>query len=251
MKSITKKISLLLILSAVLFLSSCLDSGSPSYIGKQEPSYITQGLTTGTIYARTQAGYYITSPKIKQLTPGTIALLSYQVKTEEDEKVTVDENVVAYMVELGAEPKTLDQTILQLSTPPEVTTPKKFESLMEPLFASNIYFGDRWIFPYTYKIKKGESVKVNFYKASNEDAKTANSDALIDVRLERLGTAEAGAAEKLEGDNIVVDFSQLRMMLADKADSQGKVSIKFRYYRLDNEDLYLSDKSYTMLIDKK
>ena len=250
MKSITKKISLLLILSATLFLSSCLDSGNQHYIGTKEISYITQGQTTGVVYARTLAGYLITSPKIKQLTPGSIARISYQVKPNEDQTVAVEENAVAYVVELGAEPETMNQTMLHFSPAPDVPA-VKFESLREPFFFQHNFFGDRWIFPYTFKMKKGESVKVSFYVASEEDAKAANATALIDVRLEITGTPVAGATEKIEGDNIVVDFSSLRLTLADKADSQNKISVKFRYYNSDSDKLYISNNGYLMHIENK
>ena len=49
MKSITKKITLLLALSGVLFLSSCLDSGSPHYIGNDEISYTYTKITKDTL----------------------------------------------------------------------------------------------------------------------------------------------------------------------------------------------------------
>ena len=135
MKAITKKLSLLLMLSAVLFLSSCLESGSNSYIGNEEYSYITSSQTTGTVYARTLAGHLITSPKISQLSPGTAAFLTYQV-TEETERVTLEDNLVVYKVNLGAEPKSIDKTVLFQGSAPEMPV-VKFESLMEPLFASN------------------------------------------------------------------------------------------------------------------
>lgn len=250
MKSITKKITLLLALSGVLFLSSCLDSGSPHYIGNDEISYIAIGETTGIVYARTLAGFAITSPKIKQLMPGSMARISYQVKTEEDQTVMVDENQFAYVVELASEPSVMQQTTLELSLAPNVPA-VKFESLMDPLFAQNDYFGDRWIFPYTYKAKKGENVKVRFYKASDEDAKTASTDVLIDLRLEKSGTAEGDATDKTQGDNIVVNMSMLRSMMADKANSEGKINIKFRYHRSDVEDIYTNNQAYSMYIGIK
>lgn len=248
MKSITKKISLLLILSAVLLLSSCLDSGSNSYTGTQEPCYITIG-SAGIVYARTPANYLITSPKIKELRPGTIAVISYQVRNQEDETVKVDDNAIAYIVELGGEPVTLDQTSLTLGYAPEVPV-VKFENIMTPIYAQNLFFGDLWIFPHTFKVKKGQRAKVSFYQTSEEDAKAADSDVLIDVRLEKLGTPDNDTADKLEGNNIVADFSVLRTMLADKANSQGKVSIKFRYYRSDMDKPYTSYDTYYMHIAK-
>lgn len=250
MKSITRKISLLLMLSAVLFLSSCLDSGSNSYIGNEEYSYITSSQTTGKVYARTVAGYMITSPKIQQLTPGTAAFLTYQV-TEETPKVTIEEGATVYDVNLGAEPNTIDKTVLIPVNAPEAPL-VKFESLMEPIFARNEYFGDLWLFPFTYSIKKGESIKVQFYKADEDPSDNNDSyDVLIDVRLVKTGTAEADASPKIEGKYITVDMSSLRMLMADGASAEGNLNIKFRYYRSDYEGLYTSNKAYSMLIDKK
>lgn len=249
MKAITKKISLLLMLSALLLLSSCLDSGSNSYIGNDEYSYITRSQSTGTVYARTIAGYMITSPKIQQLNPGTAAFLTYQV-TEDTPKAIVDDNVTAYKVDLGAEPKTIDKTILFPGNAPEMPI-VKFESLMEPVFARNEYFGDLWLFPYTYSIKKGETVKVQFYKAEKDPSDINNTtDVLIDVRLVITGTPEANASSKIEGKYITVDMSSLRMLMADEADAGGNLNIKFRYYRSDYEGLYTSAKTYSMLIIK-
>ena len=126
-----------------------------------------------------------------------------------------------------------------------------FETLMEPLYASNEYFGDRWLFPYTYKIKKGESVRVSFYKAEQESSESKVSDVLIDVRLEILGTPEDGASVKTEGDYIVVDMSALRLIAGDEVDSSGNLSIKFRYYRADDDKIHTSNKTYSIVIKKK
>ena len=237
-------------LSAVLFLSSCLDSGSNSYIGNEEYSYITSSQTTGKVYARTLAGYMITSPKIQQLTPGTAAFLTYQV-TEETPKVTVEEGATVFDVNLGAEPITIDKTVLFYGNAPEAPV-VKFESLMEPVFARNEYFGDLWLFPYTYSIKKGESVKVQFYKADKDPSDLNNEtfDVLIDVRLVKTGTPEANASPKIEGEYITVDMSSLRLLMADDADADGNLNVKFRYYRSDYEGLYTSNKAYSMLINK-
>lgn len=249
MKSMTKKLSLLLMLSAVLFLSSCLDSGSNSYIGSEEFSYVTRSQSTGTVYARTLAGYMITSPKIQQLNPGSGAFLTYQV-TEETEKVALENNLVAYKVDLGAEPVSIDKTLLFHDGAPDAPV-VKFESLMEPVFARNDYFGDLWLFPYTYSIKKGENVKIYFYKADKEQIENTTADVFIDVRLVKTGTPEDGATEKIEGKYITVDMSSLRMIFADEADAAGNLNIKFRYYRSDYEGLFTSSKAYSMFIDKK
>ena len=252
MKSITKKISLLLVLSAVLFLSSCLDSGEQSYIGNQEYSYITRDEASGTIYARTLSNYFITSPKISLLTPGTTAFLTFQV-TEETERISIGENVNIYKVNLGGEPIEIDQTPLQSGSAPQVETPVFFESLMEPIYAENEYFGDRWLFPYTFKAKKGENFSVKFYRDSqSESENSTNNEVIIDVRLEKMGSAESGAAEKLEGNYITANMSVLRNILANDAGTDGKVNIKFRYYRADQPaELFTSNKFYSIRIAQK
>lgn len=237
-----RKISLLAVLSAVLFFSSCLGSGDRSYIGNNEYSYITQ-TDNGTVYARTLAGYFITSSKISLLTPGTTAFITYQV-TEETETIPMGEHAVIYKVAIGAEPIAIDQTVLQMMDAPKTDT-VYFESLMEPLFAQNEYFGDRWLFPYTYKGKKGENYTVRFYKASQEEP-SSNNEVLIDVRLVKTGTPESGATEKIEGDYVTVNMSMLRGISTSADD---KVNIKFRYFRADTpKELYTSNKVYSIIL---
>ena len=244
MKTITKKFSYLLLLSVILFLSSCLDSGQNSYIGDKEYSFITQDTKTGTVYARTLADVFITSEKIGLLTPGSTAFLTYQV-TEETEKFSLGDNVYVYKVITGGEPISIDQTLLQLSTVPTVD-PVYFESLLEPIFAQNEYFGDRWLFPYTYKSKKGENVSVKFYKSSTV---ASNGDIIIDVRLEKSGNPEAGAADIIHGDYVSANMSLLRNIIVADADGGKKVTVKFRYYRADQQgQLYTSNKSYSIYI---
>ena len=56
MKSTTKKIGMLFMLSAMLLLSSCLKSSQGSWAGDGEYSYIAIDEATSTIYARTISG---------------------------------------------------------------------------------------------------------------------------------------------------------------------------------------------------
>ncbi|HZJ80195.1 MAG TPA: hypothetical protein VFC69_06435 [Dysgonamonadaceae bacterium] len=246
MKSITKKISLLLILSATLFLSSCLDSGNQSIIRNDEPSYITRG-STGTLYARTQIGLLITFPEIETLTPENIAILSYQITGESERKIVdiIDGNeIVADVAELSKKPVPIFKTTLDLSPNPDITS-HKLVRLFDPLYAQNEFFGDLWVFSYNIKITKGETANVRFFKASEEDADKENTDVLIDIVVEKTGTPTEGAAEKIEGEDIAVDMSQLRLMMADKADKEGNIKIKFRYSRSDKDKpVIMSSDSY-------
>ncbi len=246
MKSITKKISLLLVLSAVLFLSSCLKSGEQSYIGNEEFSYITQDDKTGTIYARTLGGYFITSEKINLLTPGTTAFLTYQI-TEETEKIVTGENgnVTIFKSAMGAEPISISQSTLMFTDAPNVPI-VYFENLIKPIFTSNEYFGDRWLIGYTANVKKGENMKVNFYK-TNVEASTANTneEVIIDVRLVKSGEAESGATDKLETKVVTANFSSLRAMF--KGSDKEKINIKFRFYRTANkEEIYTTSEIFSM-----
>lgn len=250
MKSMTKKISLLLLLSVTLFLSSCLDSGSGSWIGTQEFSYITED--GGTVYARTISGYLITSQKIQTLNPGSAAVISYQIDFDESEPITIgdDNKITIYQATLAGEPIILEQTTLRFSETPDVP-PVHFESILTPTFAENEYFGDRWLFPYTVKLKKGETAKVNFYLVEEQEDITTNTvdeDLIIDVRITKTGQAKEGADEKTIGDHIVVNMSELRTKFANN----DKLNIKIRYYSDHEKDkLYTSDKVYSMPMFKE
>lgn len=247
-----RKISLLLVLSAVLFLSSCLDSGDQSYLGRDEYSYITE-TETGIVYARTTGGNYITSSKISLLTPGTTAFLTYQI-TEETEVITVDENMIIHKVALGADPIEIDQEQLQQIAAPETDT-VYFESLIAPptwITHQSLYYGDRWPFEYRYNAKKGEYVRVSFYKVLEDNhPENLNADVLIDVRIEKFGTPEAGAKEELKGDLIVANMSMLRPMPSVDSQETKQLNIKFRFFRADRKgDLHISDSPITITVRK-
>lgn len=261
MKSITKKISLLLLLSTTLFFSSCLDSGDSSYYGNDEYSYITQS-DAGRIYARTASSYLITSAKINTLTPGTIALLTYQVD-EESEIIKLDEYTNLYNVRLGKEPIILNQESIQLRSAPEEEDPMFFESIIAPpawVINSSEYFGDRWPFTLQYKAKKGENVKVSFYRVPEDELpENLNADVLIDIRIKKSGTPDSDANnEQLIQDLVVANMSQLRDISSnidgqESASGQGTkdLRIKFRFYRADKKgELHISETPVIMAVKK-
>ena len=240
MKSITKKISLLLLLSVTLFLTSCLDSDGESYIGSQEFSYIAQ-TKLGVPYARTAAGKLITSQKINLLAPGTVALLTYQID-ENTEMIKVDEYTSIYKVVLGAEPIILDQERLRLTNAPEEVEGEQhfyFENVIEPptwVTMSSEYFGDRWPFSYQYKAKKGEEVKIRFYKVPDDEVPAnINADILIDLRLEKTTAIEGSAPEELRNDAMIANLAALRNLSQDIGSNEPRqLRVKFRYHRSDN-----------------
>lgn len=240
MKSTTKKIGMLFMLSAMLLLSSCLKSSQGSWAGDGEYSYIAIDEATSTIYARTISGYFITNEKIKTFSPGTIVFLSYQIDLDNEAERTMigdNNNVTVYHATLAGEPDVVaEQSTIHLMEAPEMPI-VYFENIFSPLFASNIYFGDRWLFPYQAKVKKGENLKVSFYKADVDDTTSLTSDyVIIDIRLTKEGEAEEGAEEKVVEDYVVVNFTQLRAELNMMFGDKDKVNLKFRFYREANED---------------
>lgn len=254
MKSITKKINLLLLLSVALFMSSCLDSGPSSYIGNNEYSYIAN--EGGVMYARTFYGYLITSPKINTLTPGTTALITYQV-TEDSETVTVGEDLTIFKADLGGEPHKLDQTELQ----PEPTTPYEIETL--PFVSFNLpstyitnrseYFGYCWPIVYQYKAEKEQRVNIGFYKVDEVNLpENFDADILVDVRIEMFNTPAEKEAENKE-EIIVVDMSSLKGAPTNKEKPEFKdLKVKFRYYLnvKDSEPKLHTSESITMRVPK-
>ena len=257
MKTMRKKISLLLVLSAVLFLGSCLDSGDNSYIGNNEYSYITR-TDNGTVYARTLRGYFITSPKINMLSPGTVVLLTYQISEETEaieETLSNGEKITIHKVNLGGEPVELEQSALQNTEAPKTDTVYFESPLVIQTWVPNYsaYFEDRWPIEFQYKAKKGESVKVNFYKVAEDKLpENLNADVLVDVRLKKTGTPESGASEELKSSLIVANMSMLRHTSGEVDNSETKqLRIKFRYFRSDKKDeLHISDQPIVITVQK-
>lgn len=246
MRLITKKISLLFMLSAVLFLSSCLDTGKGSYAGKKEYSYIARDQTTSLIYARTISGNLITSEKIKTLSPGSIAFLTYEIDLEKAEQTMIgfNNNVIVYTAVLGAEPTIAEQSRLRLTNAPEAPA-IHFENIFyPPTFSSNDYFDDRWLFHYVVKLKKGETVKADFYTTTETASNGDSNEIIIDIRLTKSGDADNGPAEMIE-EYVVADFSDLRSMY--KESGKDNIKLKFRFYKATKEnELYTTSDTFTM-----
>lgn len=246
MKSITKKISLLLVLSATLFLSSCLDSDAGSWAGNEEYSYITQDPATNLVYARTIQGYFITSEKIRSFfSDGDIGFISYQINFDEAERTMIGDqkNIIVYHADLAGEPVKVAQTKVKFESVPDAPI-VHFENIMTPIFSENTYFGDRWYFPFQVKLKKGEKVKANFYKVPDE-GETSSDEVIIDIRLTKSGEAEDGATDKTVADFAVADFSDLRMMF--EGSGKKELNLKFRFYRtINKDDLYTTTEIYTI-----
>lgn len=238
-----------------------INEDSYSYIGYDEYSYIIQS-DMGRIYARTASGYLVTSERINLLTPGTVALLSFQVD-EETEIIKLDDNVNLYKVRLSKEPITLDQETLQLRSAPVVEEPVFFESIIAPptwVTHSSEYFGDRWPFTYQFKAKKGENASVSFYQVpKDKHPENLNADMLIDIRLEIFGTPQENAQEELKNDLIVANMSRILPTPSEDDDTSDlnnteteKLNIKYRYFIINSKkepELYISA-PITILVPK-
>lgn len=220
-----------------------INEGKESWVAKEEYSYITRDEVTNIVYARTISGYFITSEKIKIIPIGTIAFISYQIDFGEAKQTIIGNNTIVYHATLADETVIVDQTPVKFMEIPEMPI-IYFENILNPTFASNAYFGDRWFFPFQVKLKKGETVKANFYKAADEIG-MSNDEVIIDIRLTKNGEAEDGATDKVVVEYIVADFSDLRMMF--EGSDKNELKLKFRFYRtLNKDDLYTTTEVYSL-----
>lgn len=243
MNSITKKISLLLLLSSVLFLSSCLDSSENSYLQQNEYSYIDRDMVSGIVYATTASFNYITSPEINLLAPGTIATLTYEIN-KDTETIPLGDNSRVHKVELGAKPVILDQIEPHVGIPAPETDSLYFEALMTPpawFTQSSMHFGHRWPFTYRYNAIKGESANISFYKVpEDEHPKGLNADILIDIRLEN-NNPQGTEKDELKEASTVVNLSRILNTFSGTNNMETKniavkyknIAVKYRYFRLN------------------
>lgn len=256
MKSITKKISLLLVFSAILFLSSCLESSGDSYTGDREYSYITRDLVSGKIIAKTsQRGYWITSESIQSLEPETAAFISFQIN-DDTETIMTGENrdMPIYKATIGGKPIVIDQNELRLMEAPDNVEGDNFVYLSQPLYSITRYFGDLWLFTYDVTLKEGETAEVNFYLETKDVTPLSLSDeVIIDVRVTKKGgEATEGAKEEIVRNSIVADMSSIRGMFSGSDHKQAKLQL--RYYRVNNKnevELYTSPKAEPYIIQLK
>lgn len=262
MKSITKKLSLLALLSAVLFLSSCLDSGSNTHIGKNEFSYIDESNFGTIIYARTSSGAYITSPKISsEFLPGDVALLSYEL-SDDNEIIRTNDNLLIYKVDLTEEPRKLEQEHLQLIPAPENEKIVYFENIIAPptwFTNSSLHFGDRWPLTIQYKAGKEDKATISFYLVDERNLpEDFDGDILIDIRLEISGKPETGIQKELKMVETIVNLSDIRTMYSGNEPSDPNnnietkdLKIKFRFFRSANEgELHISREPVLMRVIK-
>lgn len=205
-------------------LSSCLESGDQSYTGVMQFSYVTMD-NSGLIYARNEGGF-ITNESIRMLYPGNCYLLSYTWNSENGMTQSAD-GFNIFNVVLTDEPEPVPLTTLVMSdAPAEAGTP--FYKFSSPYYSSDEYFGDFWAFSYQWKKKKGEEVRVDFYKSS-ETTETPG-EILIDVRLSKTGTPTE-TMETIENGIIAVNMSSLRNLLQTSGETETKnVPIRFLYY---------------------
>ncbi len=233
-----KLILFLTILLTGITLSSCLEGSEAQFSGSSDFAYITKdkaGLVVARIFNRGQGGL-ITSPEIKQMTPGEFKFMTYSW-TESMGTVTSNGYVV-YNAQVAPNSVDIPRTALMRATPPVIEDPNYF--LMQPAaYDSGPFFDDNWLIEYTYK--KGENASLQFYlygTSSNPD------EYIIDVRMVK---AAASTGNEVVKDYIVVDLSDIREMYPPSGDNAKEITLKFRYYR-DGQTGLFTTSAYKMVV---
>ena len=213
----------------LLGLSSCLEKGETQFSGESFSmiSMDKKGLVYAKVVTNDMRAAFITSPQIKQLAPGTFAIIAYSW-TESNGITQTDEGLQVYNANTTAEIKQLPKTTLYPSDAP--ATPNDPFLLYAPTYDSGLYFNDHWMFPYSFKHKEGETGTLRFYKSTTAPKTENSNEIIVDIRLVKSGTA-TGTTEKTTQSGIVVDMSQLREGTPTTGTTTKTLQIKFRFYR--------------------
>lgn len=229
-----------------LIMTSCLDGGEAAFSSENDFSYITRddkGLVYARVYYRGQ-GNFITSSGIQQMNPGDLKFISYSW-TEELGTTATAEGYIVYNVNVLGQPEDVSKTELIPADAPspeeDAEDPIQFV-LGDPVKDSGTFFGDYWLFGYSYKQKKGETATLRFYQSSDSDKD--KNEFIIDVRLLKAGEPTEDT-ESTENDYIAVNMSQIRNLYPSTGTTLKSVTIKFRYYRDGQTDEYTTQ-AYTM-----
>ncbi|MDO5522570.1 MAG: hypothetical protein Q4G48_00825 [Bacteroidia bacterium] len=232
-----KLILLFIAVSFGLTMTSCLD-GNQNF-SESDIVYIDQ--QGSAIYGKTLSNRrLITSNQMILMDPGTFKFFHYSWEEENGYTQIGDVNVNNVVIQ--GDPVDIAKTYLQTNPVMEVEDPARFNEIREPIRdPEGVYFGDLWLFEYSYMGKEGETPVVTFNKRNSDEQYPDNVE--IDIRLAKTGTPKEGAAERQMGDLISVDMRALRQMYA----GQNKdVNIKFFYYVKDKEELNESRTTYLM-----
>lgn len=233
--------NLILFLAVLLIsLSSCMKEQDSEFTVYTDFSYITKD-ANGLLIARTfnQGSYgFITSPEIKKMNPGEFKFLTYRWATAMG-SVTSSDGISIYNVQVSPDILGIDSTSLKHATVPTPEVPNHF--MMLPVaFDPFTFFDDNWLIQYNYK--KGEDASLDFYM--NEPTENNPDEYIIDVVMTKNGTA---SGNQVIEDYIVVDLSDIRNRYSATGSSYKNLSIKFRYYRENEIEPYIT-KSYTMSV---
>lgn len=230
-----KKLVLFLLTVAVsVGLSSCMKEGESSFAGTYL-AYVTKDSKSDLVFARAFSmrgtSFFfdadITSPKLNKYAPGYFTVLNSS--WQESYGVVEGTNPPVYKVEISNDVEMLDVSEMVLSTPPSLVE-KLALTLQAPLYdtkAEANFFDDKWVFPYTCRVKKGEKPTLHFFfDAQNQGA--SNNEVVVDVLLTKTGAASA-SEEALVANFAVVDFSHLRSVLLNDRKYPNDILIKFRF----------------------
>lgn len=229
-------------------LSSCMKEGDSSFAGTYL-AYVTKDAKQDLVYARAfsmrGAAFYfegnMTSPKLEKYPPGYFAILN--CSWNESYGMVEGTNAPVYKVQISNDVEMLDVAQFVFSAPPTLAgkTPLTLHAPLYDAGAKDNFFNDKWVFPYSCRIKKGEIPGLHFFfDADNQSA--SNNEVIVDIVLTKSGVA-TGSDEEQVANFAVVDFSPLRLTLMQDNKWQDNVRLKFRFYKQGEpqNEPYVSD----------
>lgn len=239
-KLIKQKSNLILLVIIATTLSSCIGNTENTMSATNEFAVVKQG-TNGLLYLTPASNINITWDGINKYIAGDALVVSYEVGSDN----FVNTNTIkANYVNVSETYPMSSQKVVTATIADTSVNVKNQEGLsaLEVLSSSPIasLFNDRWLIAYSYFIKEGESLDLNFfYDKTKQELKTgvelpANS-VIIDIITTKKGEAIGSSASKAT-KNIVVNFSSLRNILAK--DMSGNVIVYFRFSKLGSDSKY-------------
>lgn len=243
-----KTIFIFSILVAGLFMTSCLGEVSNSYT---DSSFVYIEMSDdGTMFGKTISPYshtrLITHSNMIMMNPGSIKVMNYN--WEESYGTTTmrldGDTFHADNVNLSGEPADISNVTLRMTELPEIGDPNDFIEILPPIYADNKDFmGDKWIFQYAYKARKGENAVVEFYKRNDDEE---NGDKIIiDINITLVGTPDGTATED-RADAIALNMSPLRYEYEGTSQTETKrLEVQFKYL-VNGQPVTLPAASFTV-----
>lgn len=224
------------------FLTSCLDDSENVMQGNNKFAIIkqTNGYTMASI-AVDGFGFLLNSKDIEAYNAGDAMFINYKFGLNfigetgiiRADIATPTSSADIFPVNSQIVPKIgiADTTI--------TNNPNVIKSISTPIFSANNFYLDRWLFSYSADIVDGQRMNLEFTyddtKQKDENGESLPSGSyIIDIRLNKTGTVNPGAATLTKEGKTVANFEQLRNKFQPtfgENDNQKTIILWFRYFK--------------------